>query len=85
MPKSKFELSKRHSALIDDVLLNIPTIDDMKLQNRFITSSIIDHKTNTIYSLIDAIQILSKDTQYESTCNEIVERAKAIIEYYDNN
>lgn len=79
MPKRKFALSKKHEKLID-ILVNIPTVEDMRT-GAYFTTVPIAHDENAIDSLILALKTISKDTAYQDVCEDIIERANAAFQY----
>ncbi|WP_342759495.1 hypothetical protein [Kineothrix sedimenti] len=81
MPKGKFELSKKHQKLID-ISVSIPTIRDMQ-RGSYHLGVPIAHRENAEESLLCALEIISKGTQLEDTCAEIIDRAREIFEYYE--
>ena len=80
MPKKKFCITKKHEKLID-ITTNTPELSYIQsVKYEMLT---IDYRTNTENNLLWALEVLSKGTQYENTCNELIKRASEIFEYYD--
>lgn len=83
MPKKKFSLSKKHKELID-IEVNIPTLKEKHTWGYHKDGVITDHRGNAENSLLDALEIISKGTQYEDVCKNIIEKSKSIFEEDDN-
>lgn len=82
MPKDKFALSKKHEKLIE---ITTDTPELSYIQSIKYTMLTIDYRGNAENNLLWALEVLSKGTQYEDVCNELIKRAKEIFEYYDQN
>lgn len=77
MPKNKLSLSKRHEKLID-ICVNIPSIKDISLFHSLHPVN-IDKQSTVTYALIDTIRTLSKKTQYEDICEDIIKKSSDLL------
>lgn len=84
MAKNKFALSKKHEKLID-IEVNIPTFNELHQYGYHKNGAITDHKGNAENSLMLALKTISKNTQYEDICKNIIEKCENIFEYYDTS
>lgn len=87
MPKRKFSLSKKHEYLIDK-LGEIP--DQEELSHNLLSANILqgtcsDHRGNTEDILLSIIEALTKRTQQEEIGKEIVQKARAVFDYYETD
>lgn len=81
MPKNKFALTKKHEKLIE-ITTDIPELSYIKDRKYVLIP--IDYRGNAENSLLLALEVLSKGTQYENICNEMIKRARDIFDYYDD-
>lgn len=82
MPKRKFELSVKHEKLID-IEVNTPTLAELRQIGYDKDWIITDHRGNAENSLVCALETISKGTQYEDVCHNLIDKCLAIFEYYD--
>lgn len=81
MPKNKCNITKRHEELIN-IVANVPDLSEVKMN--WWSGAPVAHRENAEEALIDTIKVLTKNTMYEDTCNEIISKIKDIFEYFDN-
>lgn len=87
MPKRKFSLSKKHEYLIDK-LGEIP--DTGEISHGLWSSDLMhggstDHRGNTEEILLSIIETLTNGTQQEEIGKEIVQKARAVFDYYETD
>lgn len=86
MPKSKFNLSRKHEYLINK-LCEIPTLDDIKnaaWSSDLLSGKNTDFRYNTEDTLLMIIETLTKGTQQEDIGKEIAEKARTVFDYYSD-
>lgn len=81
MPKKKFALSKKHEKLIE---ITTDTPELAYIQRVKFEQTRIDFRGNTENNILWALEVISKGTQYEDICKELIARATEIFEYYNN-
>lgn len=84
MPKNKYALSKKHEYLIDKIT-DIPDVDTITYamwSNDLLTGKHTDFRYNTEDALLMIIEKLTENTQMEDIGKEIVEKARAVFDYY---
>lgn len=64
---------------------NLPPVQEIGTRFYLPSTALADHKGNTINSLMQALQVITKDTQYEEICNEIIKKSQDVLEYCERN
>lgn len=78
--KNKFKPSKKISKLIE-ITVSIPTIEE--IQGAY-EHAPIDHRRDVEEYILSALETLSQKTKCEDTCKDLIEKARRIFEFYDN-
>ena len=76
--REKSFLNKKHEKLID-IEVKIPNLEDMSYLYTG-EYGIMDFRANAEYSLMEAIEVISKNTRYENICNSIIKKCQDIFE-----
>lgn len=82
MAKQKYTLSKKHEYMIEKCC-EIPSIDEIK-GDGFMRTVPTNFRYNTEDILLMILENLTKGTQQENITKEIIEKARAVFDYYSD-